>query len=105
MNLTWKKQLEDKIDPEISREIDVFEVQMDLRQKGKLDEKIFAEARLRRGIYGLRYDNGERHDGVPAPSSAGVGPRTQRKPGTVLGVGEWRKGRGGEGTKEGREGV
>ena len=64
MNLTWKKQLEDKIDPEISREIDVFEVQMDLRQKGKLDEKIFAEARLRRGIYGQRYDNGERHDGV-----------------------------------------
>jgi sulfite reductase (ferredoxin) len=29
-----------------------------------LDEKIFAETRLRRGAYGQRYDNGQRHDGI-----------------------------------------
>ena len=64
MTMTWKQQLRDETDPAISREIDVFEVQMKLRRQGKLDEKLFAETRLRRGIYGQRYDNGERHDGV-----------------------------------------
>ncbi len=61
---TWKEQLAEQTDPALAREVDVFEVQMDLRRQGKLDEKIFAETRLRRGIYGQRYDNGERHDGV-----------------------------------------
>ncbi len=64
MTMTWKQQLKDETDPALSREIDVFEVQMELRRQGKLDEKLFAETRLRRGIYGQRYDNGERHDGV-----------------------------------------
>jgi sulfite reductase (ferredoxin) len=50
--------------PALAEEIDVFETQMTLRRAGKLDEKIFAETRLRRGIYGQRYDNGQRHDGV-----------------------------------------
>ena len=36
---------------------------MELRKQGKIDEKVFAETRLRRGIYGQRYDNGQRHDG------------------------------------------
>jgi sulfite reductase (ferredoxin) len=36
---------------------------MELRRQGKIDEKVFAETRLRRGIYGQRYDNGQRHDG------------------------------------------
>jgi sulfite reductase (ferredoxin) len=45
------------------REIDVFETQMELRKKGKFEEKMFAETRLRRGIYGQRYDNGQRNDG------------------------------------------
>ena len=61
---TWKEQLAEQTDPVLAREVDVFEVQMDLRRQGRLDEKIFAETRLRRGIYGQRYDNGERHDGV-----------------------------------------
>ena len=61
---TWKEQLAEQTDPALAREVDVFEVQMDLRRQGRLDEKIFAETRLRRGIYGQRYDNGERHDGV-----------------------------------------
>src|SRR5450755_1242997 len=29
----------------------------------KIEEKFFAETRLRRGAYGQRYDNGQRHDG------------------------------------------
>ncbi len=61
---TWKETLESAIDPTLAREIDVFEVQMELRRQGNLDEKIFAETRLRRGIYGQRYDNGHRHDGI-----------------------------------------
>lgn len=47
-----------------SHEIDIFEGQMELRQQNKLDERVFAETRLRRGVYGQRYDNGQRHDGV-----------------------------------------
>jgi sulfite reductase (ferredoxin) len=61
---TWKEKLADKMDPQIAEEIDVFETQMALRRTGKLDEKVFAETRLRRGCYGQRYDNGHRHDGI-----------------------------------------
>ena len=62
-NLTWKEKLGDKIPAELGREVDIFEQQMQLRKQGKIDEKVFAETRLRRGIYGQRYDNGQRHDG------------------------------------------
>jgi sulfite reductase beta subunit-like hemoprotein len=61
--LSWKEKLAGKIPPELGREIDIFEQQMELRKQGKIDEKVFAETRLRRGIYGQRYDNGQRHDG------------------------------------------
>jgi sulfite reductase (ferredoxin) len=61
--LNWKEKLAAKIPPELGREIDIFEQQMELRKQGKIDEKVFAETRLRRGIYGQRYDNGQRHDG------------------------------------------
>jgi sulfite reductase (ferredoxin) len=61
---TWKEKLADKMDPHIAEEIDIFESQMALRRTGKLDEKVFAETRLRRGCYGQRYDNGHRHDGI-----------------------------------------
>src|SRR5438445_255802 len=60
----WKEKLADRIDPVLAEESDVFETQMVLRRQGKLDEKIFAETRLRRGCYGQRYDNGHRHDGI-----------------------------------------
>jgi sulfite reductase (ferredoxin) len=60
---SWKEKLGDKIANELGREIDIFEQQMELRRQGKIDEKVFAETRLRRGIYGQRYDNGQRHDG------------------------------------------
>src|SRR5512146_2865694 len=61
--ITWKEKLGGKIPAELGREIDIFEQQMELRRQGKIDEKVFAETRLRRGIYGQRYDNGQRHDG------------------------------------------
>src|SRR6185436_498961 len=46
------------------REIETFAGQMELRRQNKLDEKVFAETRLRWGIYGQRYDNGQRYDGT-----------------------------------------
>jgi sulfite reductase (ferredoxin) len=64
--LTWKEKLEGQISPEMAREIDQFEAQMALRKQGKIDERVFAETRLRRGTYGQRYDNGRRHDGIQA---------------------------------------
>ena len=50
--ITWKEKLGEKIPAELGREIDIFEQQMQLRKQGKIDEKVFAETRLRRGIYG-----------------------------------------------------
>ena len=61
---SWKEKLGDKIANELGREIDIFEQQIELRRQGKIDEKVFAETRLRRGTYGQRYDNGQRHDGT-----------------------------------------
>ena len=60
----WKRKLADLMPPDLAREIDVFETQIELRKQGKIDERVFAETRLRRGIYGQRYDNGQRHDGI-----------------------------------------
>ena len=62
-NLGWKERLGAAIPVDLGREIDIFEQQMELRKQGKIEEKVFAETRLRRGIYGQRYDNGQRHDG------------------------------------------
>jgi len=61
---TWKDVLGARIPPAMSEEIDVYENQMQLRKQTKLEEKVFAELRLRRGAYGQRYDNGKRYDGV-----------------------------------------
>jgi sulfite reductase (ferredoxin) len=62
-NSIWKEQLTDKLPENLSREIDIFETQIELRKQGKIEERLFAETRLRRGVYGQRYDNGQRHDG------------------------------------------
>ena len=64
MTTTWKEQLADRVPAEWAREIDIFETQIQLKKQGKVDDKVFAETRLRRGTYGQRYDNGQRHDGV-----------------------------------------
>ncbi len=42
----------------------MFEAQIELRRQGKIEDRVFAETRLRRGAYGQRYDNGQRNDGV-----------------------------------------
>jgi len=62
-NELWAEQLSGKLPEPLAREIDIFETEVTLRKQGKLDERLFAETRLRRGIYGQRYDNGQRHDG------------------------------------------
>ena len=61
---SWKDALHGRIREDWAREIDNFEAQMLLRKSGKIEEKVFAETRLRRGTYGQRYDNGRRHDGI-----------------------------------------
>ena len=60
---SWKAKLADQIPTHMAEEIDTFENQMALRCQGKIEDKVFAELRLRRGAYGQRYDNGFRHDG------------------------------------------
>ncbi|MFO0586391.1 MAG: nitrite/sulfite reductase [Polyangiaceae bacterium] len=61
---SWKEALKGSIEPGLAREIDVFETELLLRKQGRIEEKLFAETRLRRGAYGQRYDNGKRFDGV-----------------------------------------
>src|SRR2546426_12281286 len=61
-NSLWKEQLSAKMPESLAREIDIFETEVALRKQGQLDERLFAETRLRRGIYGQRYDHGQRHD-------------------------------------------
>ena len=62
-NSLWQKELAGKLPEALSREIDIFETEIALRKQGKLEERLFAETRLRRGVYGQRYDNGQRHNG------------------------------------------
>jgi sulfite reductase (ferredoxin) len=77
----WKTSLQDKIAPPLAKEIDVFETEITLKKSGKIDDKVFAETRLRRGVYGQRYDNGHRNDGkedrpIPYPAGLTKGPGT-----------------------------
>jgi sulfite reductase (ferredoxin) len=81
-NSGWKERLEGQIPQHLAAEIDAFEHEIALKKQGKIDDKVFAETRLRRGAYGQRYDNGHRHDGVESrklsyPESTGTkGPNT-----------------------------
>ena len=70
MTATWKEQLGDRVPPDLAREIEIFENEIALRKAGKIDEKVFAETRLRRGAYGQRYDNGQRSDGLKTQTLA-----------------------------------
>src|SRR5579864_7221606 len=63
-NGQWKEHLSGKMPEPLAREVDIFDSEVALRKQGKIDERIFAETRLRRGTYGQRYDNGQRHDGT-----------------------------------------
>src|SRR5271157_6452124 len=80
-NSQWKERLGDRVPENLSSEIDVFEHEIALRKQGKIEDRIFAETRLRRGAYGQRYDNGQRSDGkttrtLTYPSANTKGPGT-----------------------------
>src|SRR5438270_2196626 len=81
-NAGWKAHLAGKMPPHLAAELDVFENEIALKKQGKIEDRIFAETRLRRGSYGQRYDNGQRHDGrakqiLNYPSGPGTkGPHT-----------------------------
>lgn len=62
-NSLWKENLAGKLPEALAQEVDVYETELGLRKQGKFDERLIAETRLRRGVYGQRYDNGQRHDG------------------------------------------
>lgn len=61
---TWSERLAGQLPAQLAEDIAIYETQMVQKRQGKLDEKVFAETRLRRGVYGQRYDNGQRHDGI-----------------------------------------
>src|SRR5881275_3154475 len=78
---SWKDFLGDQIPDARARDIDIFEGQLHLRKQNKLEEKVFAETRLRWGTYGQRYDNGQRYDGTKTrnlefPNPVTKGPST-----------------------------
>ena len=81
-NTLWKQRLEGKLPGQIAEEIDNFEVEMELRQQGKVEDRVFAETRLRRGAYGQRYDNGQRHDGIESRTLAYSTSKSTKGPGT-----------------------
>jgi sulfite reductase (ferredoxin) len=62
-NNSWKNRLQGAVPPDWAKEIDEYEAQIALNKQGKVEPRIFAETRLRRGAYGQRYDNGHRNDG------------------------------------------
>ncbi|MDB5336044.1 MAG: nitrite and sulphite reductase 4Fe-4S region [Planctomycetaceae bacterium] len=80
-NAQWKGQLGSQIPNQLGAELDVFEHEIALKQQGKIEDRVFAETRLRRGAYGQRYDNGQRADGKATrtlnyPSTNTKGPGT-----------------------------
>jgi sulfite reductase (ferredoxin) len=82
-NSLWQEQLAGKMPDGIAREIDIFETEIALRKQGKLDERLFAETRLRRGAYGQRYDNGQRHDGKKVQEMAYPSGKLTKGPNTM----------------------
>src|SRR5258708_36549143 len=79
----WRERLADQMPPELAAEIDVFETEIALKKQGKIDDKVFAETRLRRGCYGQRYDNGRRHDGITTRQLSYPAGELTKGPGTM----------------------
>jgi len=80
-NGIWADRLQGSLPPPLAGELDKFDHEVQLKKHGKIDDKVFAETRLRRGSYGQRYDNGQRHDGnqtrkLEYPSANTKGPGT-----------------------------
>src|SRR6204780_3810633 len=89
-NSQWKAQLGERVPSQLAAELDVLEHEIALKKQGKIEDRVFAETRLRRGAYGQRYDNGQRSDGkttrtlnypsanTKGPNTLWGGPRMQR---------------------------
>jgi len=82
-NQLWKERLDGRLPEQLAEEIDTFETEIELRRQGKLEEKIFAETRLRRGVYGQRYDNGQRYDGFETRQLAYSEEKNTKGPNTI----------------------
>jgi sulfite reductase (ferredoxin) len=82
-NTLWQQELAGKMPEALAREIDIFETEIALRKQGKLDERLFAETRLRRGTYGQRYDNGQRHNGKAVQEIAYPSGKLTKGPNTM----------------------
>ena len=77
----WRDALAESLSTDVSEDLDAYASQLELKRSGTLDDRVFAEIRLRRGVYGQRYDNGQRYDGLRSrtlayPTSATKGPGT-----------------------------
>ena len=79
----WKERLAGQMPADLADEIDLFEGQVALRRQGKMEDRVFAETRLRRGAYGQRYDNGQRHDGAAARTLEYPNPELTKGPETL----------------------
>src|SRR5258707_14924046 len=80
-NGLWRGMLIERMPGHLAKELDIFEHEIALKKQGKIDDRVFAETRLRRGAYGQRYDNGQRSDGQTTrtlnyPSADTKGPNT-----------------------------
>ncbi|HTC77750.1 MAG TPA: hypothetical protein VK657_03995, partial [Terriglobales bacterium] len=82
-NGEWKSYLAGKMPPDLAAELDKFENEIALKKQGKIEDRIFAETRLRRGSYGQRYDNGQRHDGHAKQQLAYPNPGGTKGPNTL----------------------
>jgi sulfite reductase (ferredoxin) len=82
-NPLWKAHLAGHLPPDLAEEIDVFETELALRRQDKLEERVFSETRLRRGVYGQRYDNGQRYDGVRVQTLAYPAGTVSKGPNTL----------------------
>ena len=63
MSTNWKISLGEQVPDALGREIDVYEQTLEQKRRGEIDDPMIAEMRLRRGVYGQRYDNGKRDNG------------------------------------------
>src|SRR5271154_5465323 len=82
-NALWKERLAGKMPENLARELDIYETEIALRKQGKIDERLFAETRLRRGAYGQRYDNGQRHNGKKVQEMAYLSGTLTKGPNTM----------------------
>ncbi len=63
LGLNWKTHLGNRIPPALGHEIDAYQHVLEQKRRGEVDDAVLAEQRLRRGVYGQRYDNGQRNNG------------------------------------------